>query len=80
MKVWPDFAVRNLMPGVTPRVDNLLILQQVLGVLQERLDWLLRVLAKGHGRVWDEGDQQPYLQDKINGNNFSMFIKNPTYF
>ena len=79
MKVWPDFAVRNLTPGVTPMVDNLLILQQVLGVgLQERLDWLL--LAKGHGRVWDEGDQQPYLQDKINGNNFSMFIKNPTYF
>ena len=35
---------------------------------------------EAHGRVWDEGDQQPYLQDKINGNNFSMFIKNPTYF
>ena len=62
--------------------DNL---QPARGCLQENFDWMLKMLVmqrelQAHGRVWDEGDQQPYLQDKINGNNFSMFIKNPTYF
>ena len=60
-------------------------LQLARGCLQENFDWMLKMLVmqrehQAHGRVWDEGDQQPYLQDKINGNNFFMFIKNPTYF
>jgi len=56
------FAARNLR--ARPRAGNL---QEVLGCLQENFDkrlLLVLVRQKGleaHGKVWDEGDQQPYF-------------------
>ena len=41
------------------------------------LSMLVKVLVKVHGRVWDEGDQQPYLQNKIfvNKGSFEYFSR-----
>ena len=73
-----------------PRVGNLQqlpgFLQEKFDNLQEKLDWLLllKVLVKvlqAHGRVLDEGDQQPYLENKNFVNNLTLLrsSKDPTY-
>jgi hypothetical protein len=70
-----------------PRAGNLQqlagCLQENFDNLQEKLDWLLllKVLVKvlpARGRVLDEGDQQPYLENKNFVNNLHS-PKDPTY-